>query len=423
MKKSKYNCLINLENEDILLYNTLSRKYILIDKSEEQKYMKLYDKVKIQNQYFDKEEADIICKMFQKGILIKDDLNEIDVIEFNENKIRFGDQYYYLVLQPTLACNFRCTYCYEEHREDCLDDILSERILKYIDNISKRVKHLRIGWFGGEPLLELNRIITFTREAKEICKRNNCHYSATITTNGYLLNEETISCLEELSIGSVQVTVDGYKKYHDEKRMLENGEGTYDIISENLKKLSYKNIKINLRVNADEENYNNIIEIYNIIPKENRRKCSINMSNLFKNNGKLDFYDLYLNAINKGYAFYNTTNSFMTCEVCVKNGITIEPTCEVVPCSMASEKGYTFGKIDEHGNLIMENKNFFYGLKNTTALKSKKCAECIMLPMCMGKCKLSRYLNPDICNMRIPDGLSLEEIIKLHYYSDITKIV
>lgn len=61
-----------------------------------------------------------------------------------------------LIINPTLDCNMRCWYCYEQHNKAAY---MSDKTLQSIKNLIERqtsnpiLKGLNIDFFGGEPLL------------------------------------------------------------------------------------------------------------------------------------------------------------------------------------------------------------------------------------------------------------------------------
>jgi len=57
-----------------------------------------------------------------------------------------------------------------------------------------------------------------------------------IITNGYLLTDSNARMLSSVAgVTTVQVTIDGTKDIHDKRRTLEGGQGTYDVIMQNIK--------------------------------------------------------------------------------------------------------------------------------------------------------------------------------------------
>lgn len=416
MKLSKFNYKMRISEDKNIMYNTLSRKYIVYKDCDEEFIDSLLSDLK--KPYYTKKEADIAKQLISNGIIIDDGLDELDKLKFEEDKNKFQDDVFSLVIQPTLDCNFRCVYCYEEHKKLRLDNDTSERIVKLVRNVTKKVKKLQVAWFGGEPMMEFERMLELTNKFKNICEENNCKYIARITTNGYLFSEEVIDKLDELSIKKIQITVDGPKEYHDKKRPLANGKGSFDRIKENIIELLEKDILLTLRMNVDEENYKHIHKLFEIIPDDKKHKVVINMANIFKNKGKLNLYELYKKAIDEGFIYYNTVNSMVKCEASMKNSITIQPDGKVVFCSVAGENGENFGLLGEEGNIKFKNPGLYYKFQNTSTLEREMCRNCIKLPMCMGGCKYGRFKNNKVCNGLRPNGLSIEEEINLHYYSD-----
>ncbi|WP_035294879.1 radical SAM protein [Clostridium sp. KNHs214] len=417
MKQSKYNVKFNIEADTNILYNTLSRKYVIYNDFQKNVVDNLLQN--LNKDRYELKEATVLKQLLGKGILIKDDFDELEEIKFNECASRFGDQVFYLTIQPTLDCNFRCTYCYEEHKKLKMDDCTTEKVLKFVDNITKRVKRLEIGWFGGEPTLEFKRIIELTNKFKDICKKNGCEYKAWMTTNGYLFSDKNIEIVDKLSIEKFQITLDGPQKCHDKQRPLINGEGTFNKVKENILKLLSKDVRIILRINVTKDNSFYITELFEQIPRENRKDIELRLSNLMQEREKMNLYNVYKNAIDNGFKFYHTMSIKNGCEASCKASFTIEPDGKICSCSTAAENGLHFGKLTEDGNIKLENRHEYYKFKNTSALNSEQCKKCIQLPMCMGGCTYSRFNNPNICNGLVPDGLSLEDKIRLHYYSDL----
>ncbi|WOO36019.1 radical SAM protein [Anaerocolumna sp. AGMB13020] len=419
MKSSKYNVNITIDKSKKMIYNNLNRNYVIYDSNKHEHIMGLLDNL---NQgAYGVEDAALLKKMIHKQMIIKDNTDELEIIKFRENRVRFNNQVYSICILPTLDCNFRCVYCYEEHKKNIMDDAAAAKIVKYIENIAPNASYLYVSWFGGEPLMEFKRITELTEQFKSICSRYNCRYNAHITTNGYLLNEDVINKFKDLNITKAQITIDGLEEYHNKKRPLTNGMGTYKVIQENIINLLNKNpdVSIVLRINIDEENFNHIDEIFDIIPEQHRNRIEIALSNLFEAKDKLNLYELLKKSVDKTYNYSNVENNYQVCPACIVNGFSIAPDCTVIPCSHAAEEGYSLGYINEEGKFIIKDQNLYYRMKTVTALDNDKCVDCIKLPACTASCKYKRYKNNSICIGKSGEGISMEERSKLHYYSDL----
>jgi len=418
MKLSKYNVDTFIDNDKSMIYNTLTRKYVIYDNQKRNQINDLLNNLNAGS--YSIEDAEQLNKLISKHMIIKDSMDELSIIEFNENRVKFNEQIHVLNILPTQDCNFRCVYCYETHKKAAMDDATAAKIVKYIDNIAPTAKFLRIAWFGGEPLMEFNRMVALTEQFKSICANTGCKYHAQITTNGYLLTDEVIEKFEELSIEKAQITLDGPEEYHNRKRPLANGQGTFKVIIDNIMRLLdiNKDIIVALRINIDNDNLELIEELLDIIPVNKRNRIELMLSNLFQNNNKFSLYNIYKNAIDKGYDYAYNQNNYFACYVCFKNGFSIGPEGNVFPCTHAAEEGLSFGYINDEGKFIINSTDFYYKIKTVSALKNETCKQCQQLPLCIASCKFKRYKENSSCMGTGGEGMSLKERALLHYYSD-----
>ena len=216
---SKYNTLFTRESV-YLFYNSLSNAFVELSED-------YYDQLM---QYRPGEPVEIADKELEAQLirmkaLVDDDEYEIRKIRFATMARRFIKESLSLTINPTLACNFRCPYCFEEgHPVTRMTDETEDMVVKFISGFSP--KRLSVTWFGGEPLLEFNRIKSLTGKFKSL----GIPYHASIITNGYLLSEETARQFAGLNISSAQVTLDGVGAAHDCRRFLKGGKPTFDTI-------------------------------------------------------------------------------------------------------------------------------------------------------------------------------------------------
>lgn len=143
-----------------------------------------------------------------------------------------------IVLMPTYNCNFRCVYCFEQHRLSRGQEWLEHTITpSMLDDIFRQVKDFKArGYsvksctlYGGEPLLARNKDLI--RNICERCRENDIAIEA--LTNGYDL-DSFIDLIDEFKFAWLQVTLDGIKDIHDQQRPLAGGGGSYDKIMSNI---------------------------------------------------------------------------------------------------------------------------------------------------------------------------------------------
>lgn len=164
-----------------------------------------------------------------------------------------GNGFKQLILEVTSACNFRCKYCVysenylytREHGSEMMSFETAKKAIDYyyssFQSALERnpMKQAIIGFYGGEPLLNL----TLLMQISDYIKQNYSQYETkyNITTNGYLFNDETQKFLHENKF-AILISLDGYKENHDRNRVDHLGRPTYDVIMNN--------------INAFKKNYN-----------------------------------------------------------------------------------------------------------------------------------------------------------------------
>lgn len=217
---SKYNTLFKREGI-YLFYNSLSNSFVELS----QNYYNILSNYKYGDEVnlTDKELESYLIRM---KALVEDDDYEIRKIKFINSARRFSQNTLTLTINPTFACNFACPYCFEEgHPTNRMSDETEENVVRFVKGY--KPKNISVTWFGGEPLLEFNRIKSLTNKLKAL----NVGYNASMITNGYLLTKEKANEFENLSINRVQITLDGVRDSHDCRRFLKGGKPTFDTIS------------------------------------------------------------------------------------------------------------------------------------------------------------------------------------------------
>ena len=147
-----------------------------------------------------------------------------------------------ICLHVAHACNMRCGYCFagegEYHGERAIMSYdVGKRALDWLIENSGTRRNLEVDFFGGEPLLDLDvvkRLVAYGRSREKECGKN---FRFTLTTNGLLLDDETIEFLNK-EMGNVVISLDGRRDVNDNMRRMPDGGGTYDAILPAFKKLA-----------------------------------------------------------------------------------------------------------------------------------------------------------------------------------------
>jgi uncharacterized protein len=124
------------------------------------------------------------------------------------------------------ACNLRCSYCYAGRK---LDRRMCDAVaLAALDLAFERPRpYVRVGLFGGEPLLAPELIDRVARQARERAERSGTKLRLTLTSNGTLLDEELLALLRRHKIW-LTISLDGDREGHDLARRSADGEGSWE---------------------------------------------------------------------------------------------------------------------------------------------------------------------------------------------------
>lgn len=408
MKESYYNFIYNdLGKNKIVMYN--SRTGALAIVKEEQ-----YSQFK---QYLDNgveiKDKDFLNKLLQCGYLIPLNVDEKFLIEQKLLRSRYHSKVLSITIAPTMACNFRCIYCFEQgHYGKVMESETADNLIKFIANKIAGMKAVKVTWFGGEPLLAMPVIKRLSKEIMQLCKNNDIKYSAIIITNGYLLTEEIAKELKQNNVIQAQITLDGTKKIHDSRRMLLNGNGTYDTIIKNL--IDTKGIlPIILRINVDYDNIDMASEVVKFL-KDNDL-----LNNVIP---YLGFVMSYNGNYEEEKCLSNEIYSKANLQFLIKNSFKLENIYPVPRGNYCGADNYSAWTIDDKGYIYkcwneIGMSNYSIGNVNNginylqdtrilcqymrfNPLKNKECSECKMLPFCMGGCPHNRADGQATCENR-----------------------
>lgn len=175
----------------------------------------------------------IFKKMIDFGFLVPSECNEKEIRDYYMTSYLTNPRLH-LVVHTTRNCNFRCTYCYMNHKNEKISEETQEGIINYIRKNIHNYKSVHISWFGGEPLMEMDAIENISKEVIDICSKARRPYTSSVTTNGYYLTPKNVEKLLKAKVRNFHLTIDGIKETHDKQRVLINGAPTFDKIIENL---------------------------------------------------------------------------------------------------------------------------------------------------------------------------------------------
>jgi len=396
MKKSYYNIFVN-RLQDRVLYNTLSNSIACFTEEEASEIERLFDNI----EEFEETYPTLYESMKQAGFIV-DDQNELDYIILKNKLSTFEDGTYHITINPTLDCNLKCWYCSTEYKgakhNGAMSKVTIEAIKRHIMVLieSRKVTHLHLDWFGGEPLMYfyeiMNPIATF---AIEQCGSNNVTFTQHVTTNSVFITEEMIEDFKKIRLNSFQIPLDGNEAHHNLIKYNEDKTGTFSSIIKNINTLSEQipNCHITLRINYDKKTLYGITDIIPLFSETAKRHISVDFQRVWqincdqKDHEQLEKVKFVFkkNGLNSGFWAYQP-GVFNRCYSDRFHHYAINYDGNVFKCT-AQDYGEDkiIGRINPDGE-ISWNTKLLTELFSHSTFDNERCLSCKSLPICMGPC-------------------------------------
>lgn len=413
MKQSKYNTIVSLGKQQVL-YNTITNKFVVLSDA-------IKEALKCETV------SPLSLKLESNDYLVKDDVDEKQMIESLFVQRRFSSKVYQLTLNTSLDCNLCCWYCYETHAKKTNMSLeLVKNILLHLEIKSQAdpFKILELSFFGGEPLLNYKAIKALLEGVKMLSERFDFDIHLTFVTNGTLINQKYVELLKEFKV-RFQITIDGNKDTHNNTRKYKSkllGTDSYGRIMDNLKLLNEQEAEFYfiVRVNYETDTLKSISKLMADLEFLDKRRTALSLHRVWQHKATEEDSALLIDAINyiNSMGFVVSTFPLATnlenCYADNYNQAIINYDGNVYKCTardFSSEQ--PSGKLNSLG-LIEWNAPL---LLDRLALDiPQKCKDCLLLPSCTGICSQKKVEAKD--NEQIPcpfeDLISKEDVILLN---------
>lgn len=423
-KSLKHNCWV--------LFNSVTGALITLDDENFTELSKLKADSSSAFKYANLED------FVEAKILVHDSDVDVNKKKLKVMQHRLSEDFLDLTIAPTLGCNFKCQYCFQDKLQKySMSNETENNLLKFVKNQSRNAQLLRVTWFGGEPLLALNRIISFTKKVRD---ELDILIDSHLITNGYLLDENAIRNLSEFNLTFVQVTIDGSESVHNRRRPLHGNGGTFQTIVSNLESLLRINngVKVAVRTNIDPDNMDDYHVVCEYIDNKFRgeniavypgftdeyeyntnseKNCgSIECGTLQRNQRAKFLVEQYREHSVVSGAFHPIMNH-NSCMARYTNSYVVGPRGDLYKClALVGVKEMSVGNIND--DAIIDNEELLLEfLKGNDYLESSECNNCLLFPVCDGGCPYLKIKekrlggNYDVCNLAKGN---LEEFLDMH---------
>ena len=426
MKYSNYNTILPLSEKLGLVYCGSTDQFVIYKRA----LTPLLESISADQLAI--EAPSLYAELVRGGGIVNDEENEFVKLKRLADEVECSPKTYRLILNPTMDCNFKCWYCYENHITGSkMSTEVLNRVLLMISRIIRTQKDLEffdLSFFGGEPLLYYDEIVRpILDHCRRECQRFGVHLLVNFTSNGYLINDKKIAHLTEKDeLKSFQITLDGNRERHDKTRFPLRGEGSYNIILTNVKRLLDCGIEVILRINYTASNILSVkdaLNDINTIDEKKRKLLTISFHRVWQDRRIQNLSDSIVTDIvelfrkefpNVGDAF-SMNNLRNPCYADKVYEAVVNYDGNVFKCTardFSSEN--KSGILSNDGNIIWtENINS----RRKTKLSRQICRKCRILLLCGGGCsqKAIESNGEEICLEGL-DNEDMDRIVMQRFY-------
>lgn len=399
---SRYNIQIPLVDGGALLYNTAHQNFTRVTADE------LKALGQIEAGRTGDAAPELVEELVKNGYAIPSSIDELAHLRKQYEMHRFDYNSMTMTLAPTMACNFGCDYCFQGANKpsESMSMQVQDAVVDFVERAGEGgLKSLGIAWYGGEPLLRMPIIEALSDRLMAVCDQNNVKYGAMVVTNAYKLDLATARSLHKRKVSSIQITLDGTPEYHDTRRYLLGGKGSFERILQNIQEIVDEvPIQYVIRVNIDSRNRHDITKLIDYMaelglghrnnlgmyfaPVEAITEGCHSVSEMTMTKGMYGALeaDLYQHGYRAGLvSLPNPPRFHGVCGAVKPQGLVVLPTGDIHKCwDTVSHPDKKAGTIFAPDDFVKSEVSLAW-LK-WTPFDNNSCRNCKILPNCAGAC-------------------------------------
>lgn len=401
MKQSKYNCILQ-DNTGMVIYNAATDQLVALTPQ----LANIFNEGKAAPEKIKAQHAELYDHLLQKGIFVCDDADETEAYIRKREEYERSSGEYTITINPTLACNMSCWYCYESHKNmPAMSADVKQSVLLLIDKLlaDNKLKKLNLSFFGGEPLLYFDKVVVdIINHAKMQCKAFDAKLSIHFTTNAYLLTDNVLKQLEGLDV-SFQITIDGGKQVHDSVRKTKGGEPTYARIVEHIHQTISRGFSVGVRFNYTAKSIPSFIDVvkdFSHLQQEQKQLVNFTFQRVWQDNeGDADQVGQQVEHIERAFEqaglFVNNAKSYIV-PYCYADGVNtavVNYNGDLFKCTARD-----FAPKSKEGTLAADGTlRWNERLRKRMSIRhgSDTCLQCRIYPICHGGCSQMKLEAPD----------------------------
>lgn len=417
MKESKFNFCLQ-DHTGMVIYNAKSDEIIALNPQ----LAEIYEQGKDAPGIIRDLHPELFSFLHKKGFFVEDDINEVDAyIAANEEKEKEMNEFS-ITINPTLACNMKCWYCYETHKSTpAMNANVKQAIIALIRKLSDSgtITKFNLSFFGGEPLLCFDKIIiNIIDDAVSICKEKDIALNIHFTTNAYLLTESVLEQMKGLNV-SFQITIDGNENVHNTVRKTKNNEATYSTIIKHICLALFMGFPVGVRFNYTAKSLPSFIDVlsdFQNLPFSQKEKVNFTFQRVWQDNdGDAKQIEEKVAEIERSFenegliVIPSQSYAVPYCYADKKNSIVINYNGDLYKCTARDFAARNReGILTSDGNIVWNSK---YEKRMAIRHGSDFCRQCRIYPICHGGCSQMKLEGSD--TESCPKGYDDEKILSI----------
>ncbi|MFC1790024.1 radical SAM protein [Patescibacteria group bacterium] len=446
MKLSDKVLRIGLDRDYALLISGLSGRVDLVKTV----WWERVKKAVSQNKPLPKKEAAALKKGGYLFASIAAEKKFFQKVAQNNKQAISKDKSYSVVINFSEGCNLACPYCVnkDQRNRKIMTPKHLDQILTIVDRWLKKGQEIKtVNLFGGEPLRRETKLL-FEKLLPEVKKRK---LKVKIFTNGVEI-QEFASLLKKYRslLLSLQITVDGPEKIHDQRRVGPGYPQTFQLIMSNIEWLLKNKIPVSLRTNVEQKNFPFLPQLASEISKRKWSKnkffsCHLGLvcadepcfaktnpkarnvkfvqkyrrllkkhpqMKVFQESGLYSFPERFLKKALAGKENYR---KIAFCKSCGGQSFTFASDGQIYAC-MASV-GISAFCLGSYWPKLVWDKKVLKKWQARFSPKMKKCRSCSLVFICGGECPLASFkhhgdINEPYCREAVKNLTKFAEISK-----------
>ena len=264
MQSSMFNVRVPLSDvaggQDVFLMNTFTDAQLVVGAEVASLLDRLADGATPDDlNVLTPDEREAVATLAAHGFVVSDRTAERQKLEAFFHEVRESEEQLRVTVLTTLQCNFACDYCIQGDHGDYNRNAAKmslESAARVAGWIESRMDATAAGsfvltLFGGEPLLNLPVAYYLSERLWAASQARGITMQINVITNGLLLTPEVVDRLLPCGLNVVKITLDGDRDTHNRMRPLRGGQGTFDKIIANIRKVAGR-CTISLGGNFDE---------------------------------------------------------------------------------------------------------------------------------------------------------------------------